>query len=226
MSGRPRLVLATANPDKAAEIAEILGSSAHAELVPRPLEVPEVDETGETLVENARLKATALAAATGTTAIADDTGLEVDALDGAPGVYSARFAGPDATYEDNVAALLAALAARPDRGGERRARFRTVALVATPDGDCCWAEGVVEGRIAEVPAGDAGFGYDPVFVPDEGDGRTFAQMSAAEKHAISHRGRAFRAVAARLAERGWLGRSQVGPLVGESPEEDNGGTGR
>ena len=109
-------------------------------------------------------------AATGTAAVADDTGLEVDALGGAPGVYSARYAGEDATYADNVAKLLRELAALEDAGGERRARFKTVALAAFPDGSEVWAEGVLAGTIAAERRGDNGFGYDPVFVPDGGDG--------------------------------------------------------
>ena len=183
-----RLVLATANPDKAAEIAAVLPDW---ELVPRPPEVPDVEETEPTLEGNARLKARALCAATGEPALADDTGLEVAALDGAPGVMSSRYAGPGATYADNVATLLAAM----DGVGDRRARFRTVALVAFPDGHEVLAEGVVDGVIAGAARGDGGFGYDPVFVPDGGGGRTFAEMSAAEKNSVSHRGRAVRALA-------------------------------
>lgn len=192
------LVAATANPDKAAEIREILGEAGGVELLARPAGIPEVEETGETLEENARLKAAALAAATGMPAVADDTGLEVDALGGVPGVRAARYAGDDATYVDNVAKLLRELAALPDRGGARRARFRTVAFVRFPDGRELWREGTVEGTIADVPRGARGFGYDPVFVPDEADGRTFAELGSEEKHAISHRGRAFRALAAAL----------------------------
>lgn len=199
---RLRLVLATANPDKAREIAEILGPAV--ELVPRPAEVPEVAETGETLLDNARLKARALAAATGMAALADDTGLEVDALGGAPGVRSSRYAGEGASYADNVARLLGELADVP---GERRtARFRTVVVVAFPDGRELVGEGVVEGRITTVPRGEGGFGYDPVFVPDEDPaGRTFAEMPAADKHALSHRGRAVQAVAAALGLTGPTG---------------------
>lgn len=188
-----RFVLATANPDKAAEIAVIL---AELELLPRPAEVPEVEETGETLADNAGLKAVALVRATGLPAIADDTGLEVAALGGEPGVYSARYSGPDATYASNVAKLLAAL----DGEEDRRARFRTVAAAVFPDGHAIFAEGVVDGCISEAARGSHGFGYDPVFVPDDGDGRTFAEMSSEEKHDISHRGRAFRALARRLQE--------------------------
>jgi len=193
-ASNPRFVLATANPDKAAEIVAVLrDAGAPAELTPRPPDVAEVEETGATLEENARLKAAALCAATGLPAIADDTGLEVDALGGAPGVYSARFAGPDATYADNVARLLERLAGVEPRN--RTARFSTVAVAHWPDGREVAAIGEVDGTIAEAPRGAQGFGYDPVFVPTEGDGRTFAEMAAAEKHALSHRGRAFRTLA-------------------------------
>jgi len=196
-----RLVLATANPDKAAEIADILASAGAVELVARPPWVPEVEETGSTLLENARLKAQALVDATRQAAVADDTGLSVDALGGAPGVFSSRYAGPSATYAMNVEKLLADLAALPAGGGERRARFTTVAVALFPDGSEVVAEGTVEGRIAAAPRGAAGFGYDPVFVPDEGGGRTFAEMAPADKHACSHRGRAFRALARQLGAR-------------------------
>ncbi|OWY62321.1 non-canonical purine NTP pyrophosphatase, RdgB/HAM1 family [cyanobacterium TDX16] len=185
-----RVVLASANPDKAAEIAAILGGAV--ELLPRPTEVPDVDETGATLEENARLKAVALVEATGEAAVADDTGLEVDALDGAPGVFSARFAGEQATYADNVAKLLESLSGVPV--AERTARFRTVALLRFPDGRELVAEGAVEGTIAVAPAGDAGFGYDPLFVPVGGDGRTFAQLTPDEKNRTSHRARAFQSL--------------------------------
>jgi len=189
-----KLVLATANPDKAAEIrAVLLDAGLDVELVPRPESVPDVDETGSTLEDNARLKAVALCEATGLPAVADDTGLEVDALGGAPGVYSARYAGDDATYADNVSKLLGALEAVDDPA--RTARFTTVALAHWPDGREVAAIGDVEGVIASAARGDGGFGYDPVFVPVEGDGRTFAEMSAGEKHRVSHRGRAFRTLA-------------------------------
>jgi XTP/dITP diphosphohydrolase len=189
-----RLVLATANPDKAEEIRVVLhDAGVDVDLVPRPAGVPEVDETGETLEENARLKAVALCDATGLPAVADDTGLSVDALFGAPGVYSARFAGEHATYADNVAKLLRELRDVP--GPERSARFTTVALARWPDGREVAAIGDVEGTIGGEARGDGGFGYDPLFVPVEGDGRTFAEMTAAEKHRVSHRGRAFRTLA-------------------------------
>lgn len=190
----PRLVLATANPDKAREIAEILGPAVR--LVGRPAGLGEVEETGETLWDNARLKAAAVAAFAGAGAVADDTGLEVDALGGAPGVLSARYAGPGATYADNVAALLAALDGVPPAA--RTARFRTVALVRWPDGSEAVGVGVVEGSITTEARGDQGFGYDPVFAPVGGNGRTFAEMSSEDKHRLSHRGRAFEQLAAIL----------------------------
>jgi XTP/dITP diphosphohydrolase len=192
------LVSASANPDKVAEIKAIL-EECGIELLPRPEEVPDVVEDAETLEGNARRKARALADATGIAAVADDTGLEVESLGGAPGVRSARFAGEDASYIDNVMKLLDALSDLPEFE-ERSARFRTIALVRFPDGREVMADGSVEGVIALGPRGDNGFGYDPIFVPYEGDGRTFAEMSADEKHAISHRGRAFRALAAILRD--------------------------
>lgn len=195
-----RLVVASANPDKAAEIERILRDAVpDLQLVARPAGVADVVEDADTLEGNARLKAVALCEATGDAAVADDTGLEVDALDGAPGVWSARFAGEGATYADNVAKLLAELdAAGALEPSARRARFRTVALVRFPDGGEVVADGAVEGHISLRPAGERGFGYDPVFVADEAAGRTFAELDAGEKHAISHRGRAFRELARAL----------------------------
>ncbi len=188
------LVCASANPDKVAEIAAILGDDVV--LLPRPDFVDEVVEDAPTLEGNARLKAVALALATGLPAVADDTGLEVDALGGEPGVRSARYAGEGCSYADNVDKLLAALCGTADE--PRTARFRTVAMVAWPDGREVVAEGACEGTITVEQRGERGFGYDPVFVPDDGDGRTFAEMSAADKHALSHRGRAFRALKTQL----------------------------
>ena len=194
-----RVVLATANPDKAREIRDVLGAVGLASgLVPRPDDVPDVDETGATLEDNARLKAAALCDATGLPAIADDTGLEVDALDGAPGVRSSRYAGERATYADNVTKLLHELDAVPP--ADRSARFVTVAIMRWPDGREVVARGEVRGAITTSRRGDAGFGYDPVFAPDEGDGRTFGEMTADEKHALSHRGRAFRVLAESLRD--------------------------
>ena len=153
-----------------------------------------IDESADTLEGNARLKAQALCRATGEAAVADDTGLEVAALGGRPGVFSSRFAGPNATYAENVAKLIRDL----DGVTDRRARFRTVALVCFPDGREVLAEGAVDGTIAVAGRGEEGFGYDPVFIPDEGDGRTFAEMTLSDKQAVSHRGRAFRALAQAL----------------------------
>ncbi len=195
MGERTRIVLASANPKKAAEIVEILGD--HLELVPRPADVPDVVEDEDTFEGNSRLKAVALVAATGLAAVADDSGLEVDALDGAPGVWSARYAGENATDEENVDKLLAELADQPDPA-ERTARFRAVVVLRHPDGREVVATGHVEGRIADAPRGPGGFGYDPVFIPVEGDGRTFGEMTQDEKHAISHRGRALRSLVAQL----------------------------
>lgn len=193
-----RLVCASANPDKAVEIEALLDGVV--ELVPRPAALGEVAEDADDLEGNARLKAAAVCAFAGAPAVADDTGLEVDALGGAPGVRTARYAGPGASYADNVERLLAEM--RDVAPARRTARFRTVALVVWPDGAELSATGAVEGLIAVEPRGRGGFGYDPVFVPAEGDGRTFAEMSDAAKHAISHRGRAFRALARALRECG------------------------
>ncbi len=213
-----RFVLSSTNPAKAREISEVLeDAGANIELVARPDDVPHVEETGDSLEANARLKAAALAAATGLPAIADDTGLEVDGLDGAPGVRSARYAGPEATDEDNVTRLLAELGERTANDeATRRGRFATVAIARWPDGREVAALGEVEGHIADRPRGSGGFGYDPVFVPDEGGGRTFAEMSPAEKHGLSHRGRAFRTLARGLQIAALADSGEPGPPSGES----------
>jgi XTP/dITP diphosphohydrolase len=192
---KPRLVCASANPDKVAEIEAILRDVA--ELVPRPSDIPDVVEDAATLEGNARLKAAAIAVASGDAAVADDTGLEVAALGGRPGVHTARYAGEHATYAENRALLLREL----DGVDDRRARFRTVAMVVWPDGRELAVEGTCDGTIATAERGARGFGYDAVFVPDDGDGRTFAEMTEDEKHAMSHRGRAFRALLTALAGR-------------------------
>jgi XTP/dITP diphosphohydrolase len=192
--GEP-VVLASANAHKADEIRAIVGT--RLELVPRPADVADVIEDADTFEGNARLKAVALADATGLAALADDSGLEVDALGGAPGVRSARFAGDHANDGDNVAKLLGDLAGRPEDEA-RTARFRCVIVLRRPDGREVVTAGSVEGYIAAEPLGEGGFGYDSIFVPDDGDGRTFAQMAAHEKHAISHRGRALAALRAAL----------------------------
>jgi XTP/dITP diphosphohydrolase len=195
-----RLVMASANPHKVEEIAHLLARTLPGvEVVPRPEGLGEVVEDAGTLLGNARLKARAVMLASGEASVADDTGLEVAALDGAPGVDAAIYAGDDATYADNVAKLLSELhrvgAMEP---GQRGARFRTVAVVMYPDGTELVAEGEVDGSIALEPRGDTGFGYDPVFVPDEADGRSFAELGTEVKHQLSHRARAFEALAAAL----------------------------
>jgi len=187
-----RVVCASANPHKVAEIMELMDGVV--QLDPRPAELPDVEEDGDTLVANARLKAIAVNEATGLPALADDTGLEVFALGGAPGVRTARFAGEPPNDERNRAKMLQEL----DGVADRSARFRTVALLRFPDGREIVAEGVCEGSIAEAEMGERGFGYDPLFIASAGDGRTFAEMSMAEKHHLSHRGRAFRALAMAL----------------------------
>ena len=185
---RMTLVCATTNPGKVAEIRSIL--APRVDLLARPDTVGDVAEDAGSLLGNARLKAAAVAAAAGAPAVADDSGLEVEALGGAPGVDTASFAGAGASDEENWSKLLVVLASHQNR----RARFRTVAMVVWPDGRERYAEGTCTGVIAAEHRGANGFGYDSVFVPDEGDGRTFGEMSAAEKHAISHRGRAFTAL--------------------------------
>ena len=181
-------VSATGNPDKLREIVAILGSEI--ELLPRPEGLAEPEENATTLEGNARIKAVCVAEASGLPAIADDTGLEVDALDGEPGVRSARFAGENATYAQNVALLLERLQETPATA--RTARFKTIALARWPDGKEVIAEGTVEGSIATTPRGTNGFGYDPIFIPADNNTRTLAEMTNKEKNAISARGRAFR----------------------------------
>lgn len=179
-----RLVCASANPKKVAELARMLPE--WVQLLPRPEHVGEVDESAPTLEGNAIIKAVEIANAAEEWAIADDTGLEVAALDGAPGVRSARFAGENATDAENRALLLQRLSGVNDRS----ARFRTVVALVNSKGEMHFVSGECTGVIAETERGDSGFGYDSVFIPDDADGRTFAEMTASEKDAISHRGRA------------------------------------
>lgn len=186
-----RVVLATGNPGKIREFRRILGD-LDVVLVPRSeLGLPEPAETGATFTDNALLKARVATEATGLPALAEDSGLEVDALDGAPGVRSARYAGEDADDEENNARLLAALEGVPDP--RRTARFVAVVVLVTPDGQDRVERGVLEGRIVREPRGTAGFGYDPLFVP-AGHERTNAELAGEEKDAISHRGRALREI--------------------------------
>ena len=189
-----RVACASANPHKVAEIIDLMGGVV--DLVPRPQDLADVVEDADTLEGNARLKAVAVCAATGLPALADDTGLEVDALDGAPGVITARFAGVGATDAQNRQKILVELDGQAN--DQRTARFRTVALLRFADGREIVAHGVCEGTIAMEEIGGRGFGYDSLFIPKDGDGRTFAQMTIDEKHELSHRGRAFRALAEML----------------------------
>jgi XTP/dITP diphosphohydrolase len=179
-----RLVVATRNEHKLHELEQIL---SEVELVPLPDDVGLPPETGDTFEANALIKARAARAATGEAAIADDSGIAAGALGGAPGVRSARYAGPDATDEQNLGLLLTELEDKMDRSV---AYICAIAYI-DPDGGEWVFEGVCEGTLAREPRGKGGFGYDPAFVPrDVGDGRTMAELMPAEKHAISHRGRA------------------------------------
>jgi XTP/dITP diphosphohydrolase len=186
-----RIVMASSNPHKVAEIVELMTAVAPmVTVVGRPSTVADVVEDADTLVGNARLKARSLVDATGLAALSDDTGLFVDALGGLPGVHTARYAGARATAEANNEKLLEALSEESLPEG-RRATFRTVAMVMFPDGSELVAQGEVLGHISRIICGSHGFGYDPVFVPD-GFIETFSEMSLSEKQEISHRGRAFR----------------------------------
>ena len=186
-----RVVVASKNPDKIQEVEAVLEGMDHPWEIVRGLDWPDVDETEASLEGNALLKALAVSEATGLAALADDTGLEVDALDGRPGVLSARFAGPDATYEQNVDRLLADL----DGVALRSARFRTAIAFVVPGSTPLIVEGTLEGTITDVRRGERGFGYDPVFAVGD---RTYAEMSDDEKNEVSHRARALRALVAAL----------------------------
>lgn len=194
-----QLLFATGNKGKLREASEILGPEY---VLSTPAEfgvTEEIPETGETLRENSIQKARYLFERTGVPCFADDTGLEVDCLDGAPGVYTARYAGEHCSFDDNMAKLLREMAALgPDV--PRSARFRSVVTLILADGEMHCFEGSVEGQIAQERSGCQGFGYDPVFVPDGFGGKTFAEISEEEKNAVSHRGKALRAMAAFLAK--------------------------
>lgn len=179
-----RLVCASANPKKVEELARMLPT--WVELLPRPENVDDVEETAPTLEGNATIKAVEIAHAAAGWALADDTGLLVDALHGEPGVRSARFAGENATDNENRALLLEKL----EGCTQRSARFRTVLALVHPSGEMHYVSGECEGSIALSERGTNGFGYDSIFIPRDGDGRTFAEMTASEKDTLSHRGRA------------------------------------
>ena len=187
-TARTRLVLATRNRHKVAELSAMLAGLPVDVLSFHDFpDMPEVIEDGATLETNAVKKAVEVAAATGLPSLADDTGLEVDALDGAPGVHSARYSGEGANAERNNAKLLSELDGVA--GDARTASFRCVVALAVPDGDVSIVEGVTCGVILEALRGEGGFGYDPLFLPD-GHEHTYAEMGAPEKNVISHRGKA------------------------------------
>lgn len=185
-----QLLVATGNPGKVKEFADMLADLKVEWLGQKDTGFDlDVDETGSTFTENAILKATQWAKLTGHMTLADDSGLEVDALNGEPGLYTARYGSPDMTHEERYLFLLSNLESVTE--GERTARFRCVIAVADGNGDVVQtAEGVCPGRIALAPRGSHGFGYDPVFIPDGKGGKTMAELLPAEKHPISHRGRA------------------------------------
>jgi len=188
-----RVAIASRNPGKIREILRICADWPVEWITADDYsgDWPEVEETGDTYLENALLKTGAVAAVTGEAALADDSGIEVDALGGGPGPRSARYAGQTASDEENLRTLIRAVAGVP--AGGRTARYRCIAAIAWPEGTELWAEGVCEGALTGKPRGSGGFGYDPVFLP-EGWERTMAELAPQEKDRISHRGRAFRAL--------------------------------
>jgi XTP/dITP diphosphohydrolase len=192
----PRLVVATRNAHKLREILRICTNWPVEWLTHQDVDWPDVEEIGNTYLGNALLKARTVAAATGQAALSDDSGIEVDALGGAPGPRSARYAGEGASDVENLRALIAAVRGVPRPG--RTARYRAVAAVAWPDGRDVHAEGTCEGMLRTNPAGSGGFGYDPIFEPAGWD-RTLAEMAPEEKDRISHRGRALRELKRRLS---------------------------
>ena len=195
MFRRQTLVLATHNPDKQAEMNTVLSDLGLDVIgLDQYPEIDDIPENGTTLLENALIKARAVHLKTGFPALADDTGLEVDALHGAPGVYSARFAGEDATYQDNVKKLLSVMAGVSRQN--RTARFRTVVALIDSDTEL-WTEGIIEGLITREQRGAGGFGYDPIFEAAD-TGKTFSEMSAAQKNEISHRARALQKMRKKL----------------------------
>jgi len=210
--GWPRIVIGTSNRGKVREISRLYADLPVEWVAMGDLgRPPETAETGATFRENARLKAEAVARWSGLPALAEDSGLEVDALGGAPGAYSARFAGPDATDAENVALLLRRLAGVPIE--RRTARFRACAVLWWVDGCVDEADGACEGRIASAPSGRSGFGYDPVFIP-EGQSATFADLGREVKDRLSHRARALEGLRPAIMRRVAAGPGDVGKMVG------------
>jgi XTP/dITP diphosphohydrolase len=198
MKAGDTVVIASTNPGKIAEVRQIMAGLPLVLLTSDDVGGwPEIEETGDTYLANALLKARAVAAVTGKAALADDSGIEVDALDGAPGVRSARFSGEHASDEDNNAKLIESLDGVPSE--RRGARYRCVAVLVTPDGEEIAGIGSCEGRIGSEARGTGGFGYDPWFIPER-ESRTMAELTAEEKHAISHRGKALRGLADKLRD--------------------------
>jgi len=199
-----KIVIATRNRHKAVELQTLLHGAGYDAVrldeIDPDGKIPEVEETGTTFKENALLKAHAIAKATGLPSVADDTGLEVDALEGAPGIFSARYAGENCTYEDNVKKLLRELSDVAD--DRRTARFKTVAVYVHKETELS-AEGVVEGVITEKAEGVGGFGYDPVFSVLDMK-KTYAQLADEEKNRVSHRGKAIRSLIEKLHENGLI----------------------
>ncbi len=192
-----KLVIASHNPGKVGEIADLVAPYGLAVVSAGELGLPEPEETGTSFAANAELKALAAAIGADLPALADDSGLVVHALGGAPGIYSARWAGPQRDFRLAMARVERELA---EAGGDdRRAAFVCALALAWPDGNVEVYEGRVDGSLSFPPRGTRGFGYDPIFVP-EGDARTFGEMPPAEKHAISHRARAFAQLKRRLDE--------------------------
>ncbi|MDP8955722.1 MAG: RdgB/HAM1 family non-canonical purine NTP pyrophosphatase [Actinomycetota bacterium] len=192
-----RLVIATRNLGKIREIHDICADWPVEWVTSETASWPDVEETGEGYLDNALLKARAAARALGVPAIADDSGIEVEALGGGPGPRSARFAGEKATDEENLRLLIERV--RHVAKDARSSRYRCVAACVWPDGRETWAEETCEGKLIVEPRGTGGFGYDPIFVP-AGSNRTMAELSPEEKHRISHRGKAFRSLRRRIAE--------------------------
>ncbi|MBW3622125.1 MAG: XTP/dITP diphosphatase [Armatimonadetes bacterium] len=206
-----RLITATHNTGKLRELRQLLAALPVEVVSAHEAGLPEVEETGTTFVENARLKAHAALRHTGCASLGEDSGIEVDALDGEPGVYSSRFAGPDATDEDRNIVLMQRLSGVPDEA--RACRYRSVVVLALPDGREFVREGTCEGRIAREPRGQNGFGYDPIFyLPDRG--RTMAELSPEEKNRISHRGKALNGLKELIS-------SLVGPGEGAPRAEED-----